>query len=292
MKKYNLFLMLFVFAATLISCSDDEGDSMNTDGTAQVAVKLTDAPGDYDEVWVEVEDVMVKMEAETTAETGTETDAESGDEEGWISLGVGETKEINLLELTGGVTELLAETELPAGYLQEMRLVLGDNNSIIVDGQELVLDTPSAQQSGLKVKVDQELQADTYYTFILDFDVDKSIVSQGNGGYSLKPVLRLSVDETTGSIAGIVTPSTEPVLIEAQSSAGTVSAYTNAEGKFQLHGLEPGTYVLTATPEEGLGLEAAVVNNIEVQEGVVTELEEPIILEESTETETETGTEG
>ncbi len=289
MKKYNLFLMLFVFAATLISCSDDENDSMDNEGTAQVAVKLTDAPGDYDEVWVEVVDVMVKMEAEATAETGTET-TETGDEEGWVSLGITEAKEINLLELTGGVTELLAETELPAGYLQEMRLVLGDNNSIIVDGQELVLDTPSAQQSGLKVKVDQELQADTYYTFILDFDVDKSVVSQGNGGYSLKPVLRLSVDETSGSIAGIVTPSTEPVLIEAQSSAGTVSAYTNAEGKFQLHGLEPGTYVLTATPEEGLGLEEAVVNNIVVEQGVVTELEEPIILEETTETETETGT--
>ncbi|SDK82942.1 protein of unknown function [Salinimicrobium catena] len=292
MKKYNLFLMLFVFAATLISCSDDEDDSMNTEGTAQVAVKLTDAPGDYEEVWVEVEDVMVKMEAETTAETGTESDGETGDEEGWVSLGIAETKEINLLELTGGVTEFLAEAEIPAGYLQEIRLVLGDNNTIVVDGNELVLDTPSAQQSGLKLKVGQELQADTYYTFILDFDVDQSVVSQGNGGYSLKPVIRLSLDETSGSIAGIVTGSTEPVLVEAQSSAGTVSAYTNAEGVFQLHGLEPGTYVLTATPEEGLGLEAAVVNNIEVEQGVVTELEEPIILEGSTETETGTGTEG
>lgn len=286
MKKYNFFLMLFVFAATLISCSDDEDDSLNnSEGTAQVAVKLTDAPGDYEKVLVEVEDVLIKMETEAT----TETDAETGEDEGWESLGNVEPRQINLLDLTGGVTELLAEAEIPAGHLQEMRLVLGDNNVIVVDGQELVLATPSAQQSGLKVQVNQELEADTYYTFILDFDVDKSVVSQGNGGYSLKPVLRLSVDETSGSIAGIVTPSTEPVLVQAQKADVTVSAYTNAEGKFQLHGLEPGTYMVTATPAEGLGYEAVVVNNVEVEQGVVTELPEPILLEETTETETGTG---
>ena len=286
MKKYNFLLMLFVFAATLISCSDDEDDSLNnSEGTAQVAVRLTDAPGDYEKVLVEVEDVLIKMETEAT----TETDAETGEDEGWESLGNVEPRQINLLDLTGGVTELLAEAEIPAGHLQEMRLVLGDNNVIVVDGQELVLATPSAQQSGLKVQVDQELEADTYYTFILDFDVDKSVVSQGNGGYSLKPVLRLSVDETSGSIAGIVTPSTEPVLVQAQKADVTVSAYTNAEGKFQLHGLEPGTYMVTATPAEGLGYEAVVVNNVEVQQGVVTELPEPILLEETTETETGTG---
>ncbi len=278
MKKYNLFLMLFIFAATLVSC-DDENDSIdNSEGTAQIAVKLTDAPGDYEKVMVEVEDVRIKLETEADIET----DTEAGEEEGWVSLEGVENQRINLLDLTGGVTELLAETEIPAGVLMEMRLVLGDNNTIVVDGQELVLNTPSAQQSGLKVQVGQELMADTYYTFILDFDVDKSVVSHGNGEYLLKPVLRLSVDEESGSIAGTVTPSTEPVLVEAQGANATVSAYTSAEGKFQLHGLEPGTYILTATPEEGLGFEVAVVNNVEVEQGVVTELE-PIFLEESSE---------
>ena len=61
---------------------------------------------------------------------------------------------------------------------------------------------------------------------------------------------------------------------------------TNAEGKFQLHGLEPGTYILTATPEEGLGYDVKVINNIEVEQGAVTQLE-PIILEETSEETTE-----
>lgn len=283
MKKFKFFLTLFIFATTLLSCSDDDSSSIdNSIGTAQIAVKLTDAPGDYDKVMVEVEDVRIKLKTEADIAT----DLEAGEEDGWLSLEGVENQRINLLDLTGGVTELLAETEIPAGNLMEMRLVLGDNNTIFVDGQELALNTPSAQQSGLKVQVDQELVADTYYTFILDFDVDQSVVSQGNGSYILKPVLRLSVDEESGSIAGTVTPSTEPVLVQAQSSNASVSAYTSDEGKFQLHGLEPGTYILTATPQEGLGYETTVVNNIEVEKGAVTELE-PIILEESSEGTTE-----
>jgi hypothetical protein len=279
MKKENLILVLILFAATLVSCSDKDADSVNNpNGTSQIAVKLTDAPGDYDEVWVEVEDVKIKYAATGNAQTKTET----REDEGWMSLEGVENQRINLLDLTGGVTELLAEAEISSGFLQEIRLVLGDNNTIVVNGQELVLETPSAQQSGLKVKVDEELKADVYYTFILDFDVDRSVVNQGNGGYSLKPVLRLSVDEESGSIAGTVTPSTKPVLVEARGANGSVSAYTSAEGKFQLHGVEPGTYILTATPEEDMGFKVAVINNIEVEQGVVTQLE-PIFLEEASE---------
>lgn len=279
MKKYKLFVILLIASAGLVSCSDDNDSVNNQEGTAQVAVKLTDAPGDFDQVNIEVVDVMIKTDAEAvTTEANTETETETG-EEGWVSLGM-EPQTINLLDLTGGNTLFLGETELATGNIQEMRLVLGDNNNIVVNGDKLVLDTPSAQQSGLKLKVDQKLEADTYYTFILDFDVDESVVSQGNGGYSLKPVLRLAVDETSGSIAGTVTPSTEPVLVQAQSADVTASAYTNAEGKFQLHGLEPGTYIVTATPEEGLGLETATVNNVEVEQGSVNQLE-AIILEET-----------
>lgn len=280
MKKTKLFLMTLLVAAGFTSCSDD--DSNKSEGTAQVAVKLTDAPGDYEAVFVDVEDVLIKLESDTAVETSAETETE---DEGWVSLGNVEPQRVNLLDLTGGITQLLGEAEIPAGYMHEMRLVLGDNNTVKIKDveNEILLDTPSAQQSGLKVKVDQELNADTYYTFILDFDVDKSVVTQGNGGYSLKPVLRLAVEENAGSIAGTVTPSTDPVLIQAQGAEVTASAYANAEGKFQLHGLEPGTYFVTITPAEGTDLVEQTINNVEVIEGEVTVLD-PIVLGTSTET--------
>lgn len=265
MKKYHLFLFFFAISFGFVSCSKDD-DSADSVGTARVAVKLTDAPGDYDEVWIQVKDVMIN------------TSVEGGDEEGWESIGDVETKMYDLLTLTGGVTELLADAEIPAGFLSQIRLVLGDNNYVVIDGQERVLKTPSAEQSGLKLLVNQDLVANAEYTYIMDFDVDKSIVPTATGNFNLKPVIRLSVEERSASITGTVVSASEQVLVKAKSSKAEVSAYTNAEGKFELHGLPAGTYLVTVTPQAGLGLQEAQINNVIVAEGETKQLE-PIFLE-------------
>lgn len=270
MKKYHLFLFLFALVSGFVSCSDDDSAGSD-DEKARVAIKLTDAPGDYEQVLVEVEDVMIK------------TTAEGSDEEGWVSLEGVNTGVIDLLSLTGGVTELLIDTELEAGYLHQIRLVLGDNNTIVVnnDGEdhEYALKTPSAEQSGLKVMVGEELEAGEDYTFILDFDVDKSVVATGAGSYNLKPVIRMAVEENTGSIVGTVHPTTEQVLIKAESGSMNASAYTDANGNFQIHGLPAGTYKVTATPAAGLGLNVTFVNNVTVTQGETTTLEGGIFLD-------------
>jgi len=253
MKKYQLFVMLFALTAGFVSCSKDD-DSADQQGKAHVAVKLTDAPGDYEGVYIDVEEVLVSSSAETDAEVKWETIAQIDEEP------------INLLELTGGVTKLLAETDLPAGYLTQIRLVLGENNYVVESGsdKQIMLKTPSAQESGLKLQVNQELQADAEYTFILDFDVDKSVVNTGNGGYNLKPVIRTSVEENSSSITGTVVADAEDVIVTAKSLHAEVSAHTDADGRFELHGLPAGTYLITVTPDAASGLSIATMNNVEV----------------------------
>jgi hypothetical protein len=54
----------------------------------------------------------------------------------------------------------------------------------------LSIEYPSAEQSGLKLQVNQTLQEGIMYHVLLDFDANKSIVKLGNGGYKLKPVIR------------------------------------------------------------------------------------------------------
>ena len=261
MKKYHLFVFLFALMSGLVSCSSD--DSAGSQESARVAVRLTDAPGDYKHVFVEVEDVMIK------------TTAEGGEEEGWESLEGVNTGVIDLLSLTGGVTELLVDAEIEAGYLHQIRLVLGDDNSIVTHAQPSAtydLKTPSGQQAGLKVMVNQELEAGENYTFIMDFDVDKSVVTTGSGSFSLHPVIRVAAEANTGSIVGSVHPTTEQVLITAQSGSLTASAYTDANGNFQIHGVPAGTYKVTATPAAGLGLNVAVENNVTVTAGADVEV--------------------
>ena len=257
--KLKSLLLATVIAFGFTSCSDDDTAE---EGTAQLTVRMTDAPGDYDHVWVDVQDVMIKTEAAV------------GEEEAeWESLTNVETGRYDLLQLTGGVSQLLVDVEIPAGYLDQIRLVLGPDNVVVVDGVEIPIATPSAQQSGLKLNVQQELEAGETYAYLLDFDVDESVVMNGNSGYILKPVIRMSAMANTGSIMGKVHPTDFQSLVKAQNASHTISAYTDESGNFILHGVPAGTYKVTVTPDAETGLETISMDNVTVEEDVAVDLE-------------------
>lgn len=252
MKKFAGLLLALVTVTMFISCSDDDSTS---DQNARVKISMTDAPGDYDAVFVQVTDVMIKADAST-------------DDQGWVSLSNVQPGVYDLLTLTGGVTQLLADAEIPAGFLGQIRLVLGTDNTVVVNGQSQPLSTPSAQQSGLKLQVNQELEAGMEYEYLLDFDVDKSIVTAGaSGGFILKPVIRLIAMEGTGTITGEVQPSLFQSVVTATNASHNISAYTAADGKFSLNGVPAGTYQVTVTPAVSSGLGVKVVNNVQVASG-------------------------
>lgn len=261
--------------ATLISlgfasCSDDDSNNGATDGKAMMTVRMTDAPGDYDAVNIDVQDVQIKVEADADAEV--ETDAE-----GWVSLNDVQTGVYDLLELTGGVSQLLVDSEVPAGFVSQMRLVLGTENTVVVNGETRPLNTPSAQQSGLKLQLNQQLEEGENYAFLLDFDVEESIVTQGNGGYSLKPVIRLTAEANAGMVVGtVVIPASIETnvqsLVKISNSSVTISAYTNADGDFALNGVPAGQYNLQVIPEVSSGLIVFALSDVQVKPNETTDL--------------------
>ncbi|HSP11678.1 MAG TPA: DUF4382 domain-containing protein [Salegentibacter sp.] len=264
-RKWSLKPAIFVAVLGLgfTSCSDDDNDGPIDEENARVTVRMTDAPGDYDAVKVDVLDVMVQVEVEQGVT----------DEEGWLSLDDVEAGQYDLLELTGGITQELADSEIPAGFVSQIRLVLGPDNFVTVDGVELPLATPSAQQSGLKLNLNQELEAGEHYEFLLDFDVEESIVTTGNGGFILKPVIRLSAYDDAGQIVGEVHPTEYSTLVTATNGSNTISAYTSDSGEFVLHALPAGTYKVTVTPEEASGYSTITINDVEVEADGTTDLE-------------------
>ena len=251
-------LMLFSF-----SCNNDSSNSE----TSTISVKLMDDPGDYDNVFIEVLDVMVKMDEES----------EEDDEEGssWQSLEAINTGIYDLLDLTGGINVLLVDDfQIPSGELNQLRLVLGENNTIVIDGETFDLKTPSAQQSGLKINVNQTLEPNIIYTFLLDFMVDESIVMAGNSdNIILKPVIRATAEANSGAIAGQVLPA--GTIVEASVMIGTevVSSFADENGNFILVGLQAGTYDVVLTPDVQSGLPTITVENVEVTLGNTTTLE-------------------
>ncbi|MEP5105912.1 MAG: DUF4382 domain-containing protein, partial [Ekhidna sp.] len=154
---------------------------------------------------------------------------------------------MNLLDLVNGTEAVLADTDIPAGRLGEVRLVLGDNNTLVMGEKTIDLTIPSGSESGLKIKINKDLLAGVTYKLIVDFDAAKSIVKAGNSGtYNLKPVIRANMEAQTGAISGSISPVEEGVVVYAIINDDSVSTYSNDEGMFLISALEANTYTVIA----------------------------------------------
>lgn len=283
MKLTKYLKLVFSLTAVMFLGSCDNSDSNKiAEGVPTISVRLVDAPGDFEKVNVEVVDVMIKM------------DDESDDDNGWISL-ESESGIVNLLDFTGGLSKVLVDRfPIPQGELTQMRLVLGDGNTIVIKDENDLdetfdLKTPSGQQSGLKLKVNTEIEEGFAYDFVLDFDVEKSIVIAGNSGnIILKPVLYVSAEVNSGIIEGTVSPSDVPVMASVLvNDNGTpeteddfiISAYTDETGAFALWGVPAGTYEVVISPvNEDSDYSEVSVENVVVANGEVTTISETIAL--------------
>ena len=168
MKTKNIFFILIALFCILFmpSCKKDNK-------SAPVQFLLTDRPASFDSVNVHI----VGMEVQINHDTDS-----------WISI---HTKDsiYNLLDLQNGIASVIAQDTIPGGVLQEVRFILGDGNKVVLNGVSYPLDTPSAEESGLKVKIGKALN-ETLNTFTLDFDASLSIMLE-NGAYKLHPVIQV-----------------------------------------------------------------------------------------------------
>lgn len=226
MKKLIFMVASIIMAVSLNSCTKDSDSN-----TYAYQVRMTDAPGPYDEVNIDLKGVEI---------TG------SNDQVVTLNATAGI---YNLLKLSNGLNALIATSTLNDSKVQQIRLILGTNNTVVVNGLSYPLSTPSADQSGLKLLVNQTLQADIQNEILLDFDANTSIVETGNGTYKLKPVIRTVVTAITGNLKGSITPIGTVAIVSATSATNEVfTSNTNAAGQFQISGLPPGIYTFKVTP--------------------------------------------
>jgi hypothetical protein len=156
------------FASIIFSaCKKDKG-------TATVAVQLTDTPAAYEAVYVEV----IGLEVHTNTE-------------GWMTVPVTDSI-YDLLQLQDTANALLGSLVIPVGTLSQIRLILGDQNTVTVNSVTYPLSLSSQDESGLKLNIHQELSNNATYTLVLDFDASHSVIDNGNGTYKLKPVITAS----------------------------------------------------------------------------------------------------
>ena len=269
LTRFGLLAGSTITAATLVACGGGGGSTgtpapnpspVSTLGTLSVA--MTDAPAcGFDAVYVTVNKVRVNKSA-TAGET----------EGGWADINVSPAKKINLLDLTNGVTEVLGQTQLEAGRYTQMRLVLDANtggtaNTVVPSTgpkTEQPLDTPSAVQSGIKLVGEIDVAAGAKTDVVIDFDACKSVLTKGNGKYSLKPVVKI-VPAAANGINGFVATAllNSNVMVSAQQNGKIISstAPNPTTGQFVLSRLAPGNYDVVITADNSA---AAVVGAVPV----------------------------
>lgn len=245
MKKL-IFMMCCVAGATALnSCSDDDSTSGSGDYTYKV--RMTDAPGPYSAVNIDIQSVViVDGEGNTVA-----LDADTGVH--------------NLLDLTNGADMMLASRNLEDNQVSQIKIGLGTNNTVVVDGVSRPLTFNSADGAGLTINVNQTLDADDDTEVLIDFDANASVQSTGTNTYKLVPVIKTVDTSITGSISGN-TDNTSLAIVTATSVTSQVyNTSINSSGNFKLQGLPPGSYTLTVTPI--LPLLPSTQSNIVVQAG-------------------------
>lgn len=273
MKKLvkNGLMFLAGILVLTTSCTQNDSDGIGG-GKGNLSLLLTDAPFPsalVDETVVTIDKIEIRSTAAATTTTTT-TDSE------YTVLYEGEGKPFNLLDLQNGVTKELANVDLEAGSYDLIRMHVVKAEVVLTDGTRYDLKIPSGSSSGLKIKITPELliESGVESTILLDFDVSKSFVVQGNPktpagikGFLFKPVLRAMCQQYTGVISGKVsenatTPVANATVEILRADSVYTSAQTDATGAYSLVGLPALTYKLVCSKD---GYTTVTVNEVIVK---------------------------
>ncbi|MDX9883693.1 MAG: DUF4382 domain-containing protein [Prolixibacteraceae bacterium] len=302
MKKIIGITFLFAITAIAFISCNDLINSDNETATGNVTVKITDAPFPADFVeaaWITIDRVDLRkaggecpgIQMKTQAQVGNmgkskgdshsnahaygnmEFDCDSG----FVTISV-DTVALNLFELRNGVTEVLANAELPVGGYDMIRLHIVGAEIILNDGAVFPLKIPGGDTSGLKIKLDDplEVRENEGTELLVDFDLSRSFIVMGNSksrkgiqGFIFKPVCRAIQESKAGVLKGFVYE--EPKLAVPAATVFVVkendtisSAVTSEGGMYKILGLSAGTYTLSCEKE---GYVKQTITDVTISEG-------------------------
>lgn len=277
---FALGAILLVTSFFFISCDK------TPESRSSVSVYLTDGPGEYDAVMIDIQKVEVKVDHDP--ESMMDDNHGLGDDDSddhltrkdrfgdWINInftpGV-----IDVLSLRNGVEAKLGEASIDKGTVRKIRFTLGENNTVTVNGQTYPL-LLKDEKDMLYVKLfgkHRQRERNKDVKIWVDFDIANSIVEE-NGQFYLNPHLRPFCNENFGEVEGAVFPKEAKAVVRIADGNGfNAVALPNRDGRFKVRGLNEGTYSLSF---EGISpYIKQTISNIVVNKGKTTKID-PVTL--------------
>lgn len=272
--------LLVAFMLIFSACTKNGIDSS---AGGKVAIYLTDGPGEFDSVFIDIQKVEVKIDTSTGYRNNDDRCKDDDDRDDhqkrrddygeWVNINFTPAI-IDVLSLRNGVETKLGEANILAGTVRKIRITLGTQNRVVKNGVSSTLELRNETNNFLYVKLydkhRQRMSDSTSVSVWVDFDVANSIYEK-DGKFYLKPVLRPFNNKNFGEVEGKVLPLEAKAVVRITNGAGFNGvALPNREGNFKLRGLESGTYTVTV---QGLAPYVdKVISNVVVTKGKETEL--------------------
>jgi hypothetical protein len=174
---FTIAFLGLIIGMLFSACKKDDDTAAGSSGYMQM--EMTDTPGNYLHVYVDVKSVEVHR-------------ADTNSSGGWVVLNTRDTI-YDLLTLQNNITAVLADsTWLPTGKVTQIRLILGTNNSVVLnDNSTFPLTIPSSMNTGIKINLNTTIEPNKTTRVVIDFNADKSVNQLGNGSYQMKPVIQV-----------------------------------------------------------------------------------------------------
>ena len=247
----------------LAGCTSAEIGPSAPAGDGKTSVYLTDAPFPFDDVTrvdIHVREIALSPAVDTS-------DGASR----WVVVAAPD-RTYNLLDLQNGSTALLGETVVPPGQYRAVRLTFDpERSSMTARDGGLIRTTRSAGTPG----INWQAKGDAPSLFalveeavtvggngadiVIDFDVGRSFLYDGTGGFTFLPYLRAIARSGSGAIGGrlLRVDDGEPidravvsvhVAPDSLGQLGPLLATTRsqADGRFTASFLRPGRYQVVA----------------------------------------------
>lgn len=158
----------------LQSCSK-EYETETFPNSALITLKLQGLTSQLNTVNIDIADIQFQVKPN------------DNDDNAWISLNTVNMGVHDLAKINGDrVVTLVDFDEVDLNHIYNLKLVFGDNNSVVSQGLNYNLVMAPGTHNAAVNMVDRALDANMIYEFLVEFDLDESI-SISNGTAELRP---------------------------------------------------------------------------------------------------------
>ncbi|MEO7529795.1 MAG: DUF4382 domain-containing protein [Sediminibacterium sp.] len=260
--------MALAVSVSMTACKkSDSAENVATPGKQQMSLYLTDGPGLFDHVYIDIKSikVLVDTSADTRKHDNDDWDHHGADENNgnnnnkkdssliWENLNI-KAGVYDILRFRNGVDTLFASAGITKGSIRLIKVELGTSNSVVKDSVTYPVSLPAGSANYVLIKLkghecEEYLPGKT--RLWLDFDITRSIIVDIRNQFYLRPVFHFYTISTTGSIVGRVGPKEGYPVVTVYNSTDTAYALPDKEGNFKLRGLKNGTYSVFVNASNG-----------------------------------------